>query len=459
MYGLGDDAQQFGADDDNVAEPLILNQKLGQHPSPQFLYYVIHLCKIMSNRRRLREKELVNQDIEDIFEEFYHLQYLIGRKTEQDDINYDIIRLVTILEQFFRFVVECGLEKDPDKTPTVIEMNPRMIDSVNEGLAYIPEKYIRNYVVSLSYSFQNQQEIISMMDSFGMLNKQNNIREMIGDLEDLFQLRHKVVHTVERQSVSLEQVKQHHECAEALMHKILDELKPPEISFYYQKTNALSNFGLREDRKKNFEAGKRYREEAIVYGRKAVEYLEERIRGDAHDADAYSQLLELYIGFVDLPNAQKCCKAILDIDSDEPWANYYMGLTLRKENPIKAIERFKKVIKKEPDTLEFHVQLIGMLTSQGQYIECLSCIDEAIEHLPHEPFFHMAKGTTFRFLNMPKCAEMYYKNADKHAIDYVRTFPEDVGGHKDILNDLQEFGRDDAIAECRRIMDEYWKKQ
>ena len=91
----------------------------------------------MSNRRRLREKELVNQDIEDIFEEFYNLQYLIGRKTEQDDINYDIIRLVTILEQFFRFVVECGLEKDPDKTPTVIEMNPRMIDSMNEGLAYI----------------------------------------------------------------------------------------------------------------------------------------------------------------------------------------------------------------------------------------------------------------------------------------------------------------------------------
>ena len=71
----------------------------------------------------------------------------------------------------------------------------------------------------------------------------------------------------------------------------------------------------------------------------------------------------------------------------------------------------------------------------------------------------MAKGTTFAFLKMPEYAEMYYKNADKHAIDYVKMFPEDVSSHKDLLNDLQEFGRDDAITECRQIMDEYWKKQ
>ena len=72
----------------------------------------------MPNRRRLRGKELADQDIEDISEEFYYLQSMVDRKSEQGDINYAIIRLVTILEQFFRFVVECSLEKDPDKTPT-----------------------------------------------------------------------------------------------------------------------------------------------------------------------------------------------------------------------------------------------------------------------------------------------------------------------------------------------------
>ena len=402
---------------------------------------------------------IVYQDIEDILGEFYQLKLPVDEKSEQGDTNYSIIRLVTILEQFFRFVVECGLEKDPDKTPTTIEMDPHMIDSVSEQLADIPEKYIRNYVVSLSYSFQNQHEIISMMNGFGMLNKRNDIRKIINGLEGLFQLRHKVVHTVEQQEVSLEAIKKYHTGIECLMHEILDELKPQGISFYYQKVDALRYFGLREDKKKNFEAGKRYREEAIMCGHKAVEYLKGRIKKDERDIDAYSQLMELYIGFGNLQNAKKCCQAILEVDSDEPWANYYMGLTLEKEKPIPALGYFKKAIDKKPDMPIFHVKLIGILMSLGQYAECLLCIDEAIEHLPHEPTFRIAKGTTFQFLNMPEYAEIYYKNADKHAIDYVRMFPEDVSDHEDLLNDLQEFGRDDAITECRRIIDEYWGKQ
>ena len=413
----------------------------------------------MSNRRRLRGKELADQDIEDIFEEFYYLQYVIDGRDEQDVIKYGIIRLVTILEQFFRFVVECGLEMNPDKTPTTIEMDPRMIDSVSERLADIPEEYIRNYVVSLSYSFQNPREVISMMDEFGMLTKQNNIRKMVMNLAGLFQTRHKIVHTVERQNIHLAWIKKYHADVEILMHKILDELKPPRVSFYYQKTDALKNIGLRENRKKNFEVGKYYREEAIAHGRKALEYLQGRVKSDTHNIDAYSQMLELYIGFSDHQNAQRCCKAILEMDLDEPWANYYMGLTLEKESSMQALECFKKAIEKKPDVPEFHARLIGMLTNQGQHAECLSYIDEAIEHLPHEPAFHMAKGTTFRFLDMPKYAEIYYKNADKHAIDYVKMFPEDVHGHEDLIKELQEFGRDDAISECRQIMDEYWRKQ
>ena len=77
----------------------------------------------MANRR-LRGKDLVYQDIEDIIGEFYQLKLPVDGKSEQDDTNYSIIRLVTILEQFFRFVVECGLEKDPDKTPNYDRNEP-----------------------------------------------------------------------------------------------------------------------------------------------------------------------------------------------------------------------------------------------------------------------------------------------------------------------------------------------
>ena len=256
----------------------------------------------MSDRRRLRGKELAYQDIDDIFEEFYQIQSIIDAKSGQDNINYIIIRLVTILEQFFRFVVECSLEKDPGKTPTTIEMEPSMIDSVSEKLAYIPEEYIRNYVVSLSYSFQNQHDIISTMDRFGILNKRNNIGEMINNLTGLFQLRHKVVHTVERQNISLEQIKNHHAGIESLMHEILDVLKPSGVSFYYQKMDVLINFALRENKKKNFEVEKHYAEEITTYRRKTMKYLEERVKHDVHDIDAYSQLMELCKTFGDYQN-------------------------------------------------------------------------------------------------------------------------------------------------------------
>ena len=61
-----------------------------------------------------------------------------------------------------------------------------------------------------------------------MLTKQNNIRKMVMNLAGLFQTRHKIVHTVERQNIHLAWIKKYHVDVEILMHKILDELKTTE---------------------------------------------------------------------------------------------------------------------------------------------------------------------------------------------------------------------------------------
>ena len=158
-------------------------------------------------------------------------------------------------------------------------------------------------------------------------------------------------------------------------------------------------------------------------------------------------------------NVQRYCRAILEINSDEPWANYHMGKALETENPLKALEHFKKAVEKEPNEPKFYADLIILLLMQKQYVESLSYIDEAIEHLPHEPSFYMSRGLAFTSFKMPEYANICYKNADKHAIDYVKMFPEDVHGCDDLLHQLQVYGRDDAITECRIIIDEYWKKQ
>ena len=132
---------------------------------------------------------------------------------------------------------------------------------------------------------------------------------------------------------------------------------------------------------------------------------------------------------------------------------------METENPLKALEHFKKAVEKEPNEPKFYADLIILLLIQKQYVESLSYIDEAIEHLPHEPSFYMSRGLAFTSFKMPEYANICYKNADKHAIDYVKMFPEDVHGCDDLLHQLQVYGRADAIAECRIIIDEYWKKQ
>ena len=411
----------------------------------------------MTTKRRLRGRDLVQQDIDDIFEDFYRLKFFIAGNLGQDGINYGIIRLVTILEQFCRFVVECGLEKKPDKTPPTIEMDPRMIDSVSESLADAPEEDIQNYVVSLSYSFQNRNDIISMMDMFEMLNKRNDIKKMVGGLEDMFQLRHKAVHTVERVDVDLTQIREYYDGVECLMHKVLDALEPVGVSFYYQKMYVMLKSESREKRRQNSEAGSHYHTEAIRCRDGALEYLEKRTQGNTHDIDAYSQMMLLYIEDKDCQNIERCIKAMLAIDPDEPLANYCIGLSLKKKNPAEAIAYFKKSIEAFPTMSGSYEGLIDILMDHARYAECLPYVDKAIAHLPSEPIFYMLKGRVFEMLNMPECVESCYEIADEMAIEHVKIFQDDVDECEELIEQLQEFGRHETIVKCKLLMDKHWE--
>ena len=411
----------------------------------------------MTTKRRLRGKDLVQQDIDDIFEDFYRLKSFIAGNLGQDGINYGIIRLVTILEQFCRFVVECGLEKKPDKTPPTIEMDPRMIDSVSESLADSPEEDIQNYVVSLSYSFQNRNDIISMMDMFEMLNKRNDIKKMVEGLEDMFQLRHKAVHTVERVDVDLTQIREYYDGVECLMHKILDALEPVGVSFYYQKMYVMLKSESREKRRQNSEAESHYHTEAIRCRDGALKYLEKRTQGSTHDIDAYSQMMLLYIEDKDCQNIERCIKAMLAIDPDEPLANYCIGLSLKEKNPTGALVYFKKSIEAAPTLSGVYEGLIDILMDHARYAECLPYVDKAIAHLPSEPIFYMLKGRVFEMLNMPECVESCYEIADEMAIEHVKIFQDDVDECEELIEQLQEFGRHETVVKCKLLMDKHWE--
>ena len=60
------------------------------------------------NLKRLTPK-LKKQEMDDVFTEFYRLDEII-EKNDQHTQNYVVIRLVTIIEQFFRKIVEKQIE-------------------------------------------------------------------------------------------------------------------------------------------------------------------------------------------------------------------------------------------------------------------------------------------------------------------------------------------------------------
>ena len=199
----------------------------------------------MQAKRILKAKDLPNQTMDDVFEEFYRLKGIIQDNMKSHEKNHVIIRLVTIIEQFFRCVVEIRLEDRPEHIPYKMEIDPRIIDNISDRLFQNTSTDIKNHMLSLTYSFQNTRSIHDAMNSLGLPTwsddpKSANEREKF---EDMFQSRHGLIHTVDRQSSSYDVLVNYHAMTEKLMRVVLDGLNSPEFSFYIIKGDAFNALG------------------------------------------------------------------------------------------------------------------------------------------------------------------------------------------------------------------------
>ena len=66
--------------------------------------------------------KLTKQEMDDVFVEFYRLDEIFGKRDRHTQ-NYIVIRLVTIIEQFFRKIVEKQIENNKGKIPQEITIN------------------------------------------------------------------------------------------------------------------------------------------------------------------------------------------------------------------------------------------------------------------------------------------------------------------------------------------------
>ena len=153
-------------------------------------------------------EKLPKQGIDDVLVEFYRLKSIMESDLDEHQKKYVIIRLVTIIEQFFRCVLEIKFRNVPSKIPEKMELDPRIIDEAVGKLSKAARKTIKNHIISLTYSFQGTDAIKSEMDKFQIKVFGHEVKEE--DFEKLFKLRHSFVHSVDPQPLQSEEIQEYY---------------------------------------------------------------------------------------------------------------------------------------------------------------------------------------------------------------------------------------------------------
>ena len=166
--------------------------------------------------------------MDDVFTEFYSLDEIL-EKNDQHTKNYVVIRLVTIIEQFFRKIVEKQIKDKKGAIPSEI--------TINTGYLSDMQSTSKERLISSSYSFQNVEDIVQTMKNFQILNvfscKEENCQDKF---KELFKLRHDTVHTV----IPLkEDITKYHEMTEYMMRHVLVKAYGDDRYFYVSKGNAF----------------------------------------------------------------------------------------------------------------------------------------------------------------------------------------------------------------------------
>ena len=393
----------------------------------------------------LKVKDLPNQTMGDVFEEFYRLKRTIKENPETYEKNYAVMRLVTIIEQFFRCVVEIRLKDKPEYIPPKIEISPHIIDNISDRFSKNTNKEIKNHMISLTYSFQNTNYISKTMQSIKLraLAKSLESGKIYEEFDKLFQLRHNLTHTVDTKSVPHNIIMNYYTMTEELMRATLDELDVPEFSFYLVQGDAFYTLEYDDAVVKNCYC-------------KALEKFIEKVKKDPVDFDTHIEMAWIYLRFRDLTNTKKHVNMVLKVKPDDAEANYCKGMFLRvSRRPATAVSYFQKSIESDPCRLDAYNRLATYFFHTGQIEKCMACLDYAIQNISDEITLYLFKGRMLsEQLNYPKWADTCFKQADECALKFVENHSNDANTCKSLLRTLEEYGRADTIKRCHKILNE-----
>ena len=117
----------------------------------------------MSKKRYIvKGRRLPDQDILDVFVEFCSLESVVS-KGEEHQKKYVVIRLVTIIEEFFRNIVKGQLEDNPRALTSKIELELSLVDELIKTASNRTKEITKEEIMSASYVTDRFHEVQARM--------------------------------------------------------------------------------------------------------------------------------------------------------------------------------------------------------------------------------------------------------------------------------------------------------
>ena len=364
--------------------------------------------------------ELLKQDMIDVLAEFYRLDEIIN-DTSQHLQNYVVIRLVTIIEQFFRKIVEKKIKGDKlgKYVPDQLKLDKQTFINI--------ESITKEILISSSYSFQNVSEIQKVMRQFGIQNAFSSSRDNVEEeFKKLFQSRHNTVHSIV--SSDLEN-KIYYQLTEDLIENILVRVYDQKDVFVVFKGDALTKLSRYEKAVRCYNKGLELNpNNSHTHVRKGFSLARLNRHEDAircydralhlgQKSDIMNEKVYTNKGFSLArlnrhEDAIRCYDEQIKISPEDAYAYFCKGLSLDFMNmPEKAIKCYDEQIKISPEGTYAYVGKGFSLLRLGLPEKAAECFSRALKSGPSDGYVYAGQGFVFEQLGRHKEANKWFERA------------------------------------------------
>lgn len=322
--------------------------------------------------------ELVNQEMDDVFIEFYRLDEILKNQSQHID-NYVIIRLVTVIEQFFRKIIEYQIKKPVflDKISSELKINKNVFMKMDGSN--------KERLIASTFSLQNVEEIVEKMNAVGIKNvfKLKPDPSQQNKFKSLFALRHGIVHSV----LSYEgNIREYYDSTKYLMQSVLGKIYNSPNPFYVNSGNAYAT---------------------LHQYKMAIKCYDEAIKLDLADATPHINKGIVLNTLGKLDDAIKCFDMAIKLDSTISDSYIQKGFSLlRRHNDNDALKCFNDAIDVNKMSKAYAYKA-GILASSDYHEEALPCYDKAIAVDPTDPILFKNKAHSLMALHKDKDARDY----------------------------------------------------